>query len=467
MSVVSFLQSTFVEMRSNTEAAAASVITGGKEYESDIVLAQHDSLAKNDGPGSALVEAMRLPLVVRMPGDNDACYEEHVPRFDKALADNDIVGFVYHPRYEFGYIDLRMPSMSLMNLLVAALAIACSTSLFLPIGISFTLVVIVGSIDILLVGVLMLAGLRLNAITFVTLLVSLALAIDYSCHIGHAYEMADETTRPGKVRGALGSVGVSVLNGGLSTLLGTGVLSVSRSNIFRTFFLMVWSTIVLALLAGLTVVPAILCYVGPVAPIISSSRRERPGRGPVSLRRTRTPDPHGSARRCGASGRSRSLSESSDIGLHRSNSVPVDLSEDDLRFDSERRSAKASRGKLSLPSDGGPLSMHGRTRSLGTHNEAASSEEDDAQLMADWRQAPRSDHASHSAAPVHGSSYPGSKRKGQAHHGTAHGGRSSGSRAHASNSNGNGSRASRGNLERVESGHSPSDPHPAGGHVLY
>ncbi|KAJ1626418.1 patched [Pavlovales sp. CCMP2436] len=157
-----------------------------------------------------------------------------------------------------------MPHMSLFNLLVAAGAIAFSTSLFLPPTIAFTLVLIVGSIDVLLVGVLILAGLRLNAITFVTLLVSLALAIDYSCHIGHAYEMAEEPTRRLKVQHALGSVGVSILNGGLSTLLGTVFLSVSKSTIFRTFFLMVWSTIVLALLAGMTVLPAILSLMGPL-----------------------------------------------------------------------------------------------------------------------------------------------------------------------------------------------------------
>jgi len=277
MSIVSFMRATMLSMRSSRASLLTSLVVGGKEYEQDIVLSQERLDGERDGV--ALVQAMRIPLVVRMPGDNDACYSEHVPLFDRALSNAGLHGFAYHPRYEFGYIDLRMPVMSLTNLCVAAVAIACSTSLFLPPVVSFTLVVIVGSIDLLLVGVLMLADLRLNAITFITLLVSLALAIDYSCHMGHAFEMANDATRTGKVRTALGSVGVSILNGGLSTLLGTAVLSVSKSNIFRTFFLMVWSTIVLALLAGMSVVPAMLCAFGPLAHPASltpsSSRHQR------------------------------------------------------------------------------------------------------------------------------------------------------------------------------------------------
>jgi hypothetical protein len=202
LSIVSFMVDAFDTVRSQRGEMAKAIVTGGKEYDSDIVL---------ERSGRAYIRAMRFPLAVRMPADNDACYLEHYPRFEAALSAHGFDGFVYHPRYEFGAIDTRMSRMSLTNLLVAAAAIAMSTSLFLPPLISLTLVLLVGSIDVLLVGVLILAGLRLNAITFVTLLVSLALAIDYSCHIGHAYEMAEEGTRRDKVlRLASDAVGAGV-----------------------------------------------------------------------------------------------------------------------------------------------------------------------------------------------------------------------------------------------------------------
>jgi hypothetical protein len=91
----------------------------------------------------------------------------------------------------------------------------------------------------------------------------MALAIDYSCHIGHAYATAPGVTRTEKVTSALDSIGFSIFNAGGSTLLGTLFLSASRSPVFRTFFVLIWGAIFLGLVAGLAVMPALLSIVGP------------------------------------------------------------------------------------------------------------------------------------------------------------------------------------------------------------
>lgn len=104
----------------------------------------------------------------------------------------------------------------------------------------------------------------LNTITLVSLLLALALAIDYSCHIGHAYATAPGRTRSDKVTSALDSIGYSIFNAGGSTLLGTLFLAASQSPIFRTFFVLIWGAIFLGLVAGLALMPALLSLVGPL-----------------------------------------------------------------------------------------------------------------------------------------------------------------------------------------------------------
>jgi len=109
-----------------------------------------------------------------------------------------------------------------------------------------------------------LLDLPLNTITLVSLLLALALAIDYSCHIGHAYMTAPGPTRSLKVQHALDAIGFSIFNAGGSTLLGTLFLAASQSPVFRTFFVLVWGAIFLGLVAGLIVMPAALSFVGPL-----------------------------------------------------------------------------------------------------------------------------------------------------------------------------------------------------------
>lgn len=125
---------------------------------------------------------------------------------------------------------------------------------------------------------------RLNSITLISLLIALALAIDYSCHIGHAFEAAPFETRALKAAYALETMGASILSAGSSTLLGTLFLAFSESAVFRTFFLLVWGTILWGLVAGLAIVPAALGLFGPV------STHTAPGAGLSS-----PASPHGGA----------------------------------------------------------------------------------------------------------------------------------------------------------------------------
>jgi hypothetical protein len=125
---------------------------------------------------------------------------------------------------------------------------------------------------------------RLNSITLISLLIALALAIDYSCHLGHAFEAAPGATRREKATHALETMGASILSAGMSTLLGTLFLAISRSAVFRTFFVLVWGTILWGLVCGLAIVPAALGLFGPLNPPPAGGEPPRdPTRRPPSM----------------------------------------------------------------------------------------------------------------------------------------------------------------------------------------
>lgn len=85
--------------------------------------------------------------------------------------------------------------------------------------------------------------------------------MDYCVHIGHAFAHAtgkgDE-----RVRHALHTMASSVFKGGLTTFIGVMMLSIASSDAFRTFFKMLFCTVVLGVYHGLVVLPVLLSLIG-------------------------------------------------------------------------------------------------------------------------------------------------------------------------------------------------------------
>jgi len=74
-------------------------------------------------------------------------------------------------------------------------------------------------------------------------------------------------TRNDRVEAALVEVGGSVFVGGLSTFLGVLALLFSTGAIFRTFFVMFMSMVVLGMSHGLMFIPVMLSLTGPINPM--------------------------------------------------------------------------------------------------------------------------------------------------------------------------------------------------------
>lgn len=121
-------------------------------------------------------------------------------------------------------------------------------------------------IDIL--GILQWANIHINAVSFVTIVMSIGLIVDYLLHILLRYYETPETCRVRRTSEALFTVGVSVFAGGFSTFLGTMPLILSTSQIFWTVFIAFVTLVSVALAHGLIFLPVILASIGPADNIL-------------------------------------------------------------------------------------------------------------------------------------------------------------------------------------------------------
>ena len=69
------------------------------------------------------------------------------------------------------------------------------------------------------------------------------LAIDYSSHLCHAYEHSHFAEPRARLEHSLRTMGLSILNAGMSTLLGVAFLGLSVTPIFHIIFLVLSHTV--------------------------------------------------------------------------------------------------------------------------------------------------------------------------------------------------------------------------------
>jgi predicted RND superfamily exporter protein len=93
-------------------------------------------------------------------------------------------------------------------------------------------------------GMLQWSGVKVNPVSYVTIVMSIGLLVDYLLHVLLRY-YETPGNRKEKVQEVLRSMGSSVLMGGITTFLGTIPLAFSSSEIFTTIFIAFISLVVL------------------------------------------------------------------------------------------------------------------------------------------------------------------------------------------------------------------------------
>jgi Niemann-Pick C1 protein len=126
-----------------------------------------------------------------------------------------------------------------------------------------------------LMGVMQWAGVSINPVSYVALVMSIGLLVDFVIHVLLRFYEA-RGNRHEKTVEMLKTMGASILIGAVTTFLGTLPLAFSTSDIFYTIFIAFLGLVVLGSTHGLVLLPVLLSMIGPEVeiPVVSTTRLE-------------------------------------------------------------------------------------------------------------------------------------------------------------------------------------------------
>nr|XP_045593830.1 patched domain-containing protein 3-like [Procambarus clarkii] len=168
----------------------------------------------------------------------------------------------------FVYFDqfTMVRSTSIENICLTAVIMMAVSLVFIPNALCCLWVVFsITSVEIGVVGYMAFWGVSLDSISMINLIICIGFSVDFSAHIAHAYLVSKGETPDERVRDCLYTLGLPILQGGLSTILGVTALSLAPSYIFITFFKTVFLVILFGVLHGLVLLPVLLSVLGPIS----------------------------------------------------------------------------------------------------------------------------------------------------------------------------------------------------------
>lgn len=138
------------------------------------------------------------------------------------------------------------------------------TFLFIPNFIcSFWVASMIVSIEVGVVGYMALWDVNLDSISMVNLIMCIGFSVDFTAHICYAYMSSKAEESTGKTKESLFSLGLPVVQGAASTILGVGALLFVGSYIFLVFFKMIFLVTVIGAMHGIFLLPVLLSLIGP------------------------------------------------------------------------------------------------------------------------------------------------------------------------------------------------------------
>ncbi|XP_055600354.1 patched domain-containing protein 3 [Uranotaenia lowii] len=171
---------------------------------------------------------------------------------------------VFHPYFVFfDQFELVRPT-SIQSMVVGALIMMLISFIFIPnflcsLWVAFSIV----SIELGVAGYMSLWDVNLDSISMINLIMCIGFSVDFTAHICYTY-MSSKAKHPDqRVREALYSLGMPIVQGSLSTILGVVALLLADSYIFLVFFKMVFLVIFFGAMHGLFLLPVLLSLFGP------------------------------------------------------------------------------------------------------------------------------------------------------------------------------------------------------------
>ena len=244
----------------------------GQRFNRDIVwenetianMAPEDISTGDNCTAISNISATRLGAQTKPLNDNDDLAIDAMNSLRNTVLQAPFDAFSYAGQYIFWYTSEQLPRELGVNLGLALAFTLVVLLIFLQHPFMVAACWFMVALTILLVaGSLRMWGLQIEVVTVINLVLAIGLSVDYSVHIAFSYLTETSDDREERVKNVLAKTGVSVFNGGFTTFLALVWLVGADSWVFRVFFYMFATTVVVGVFFGLVVLPVILATIAP------------------------------------------------------------------------------------------------------------------------------------------------------------------------------------------------------------
>jgi len=217
---------------------------------------------KFDDTGEKIVASRFLIQAVNVSGTNQE--KDMVKELRGICAASPLNASVFHPYFVFfDQFELVRPT-SIQCMIFGALIMMLISFLFIPnifccLWVAFCIV----SIELGVAGYMALWDVNLDSISMINLIMCIGFSVDFTAHICYAYMSSKKSRSEDRVKDSLYSLGLPIVQGAASTILGLMALLLAGTYIFLVFFKMVFLVIFIGAMHGMFLLPVLLSLFGP------------------------------------------------------------------------------------------------------------------------------------------------------------------------------------------------------------
>lgn len=219
---------------------------------------------KFDDTGEKIVASRFLIQAVNVSGTNQE--KDMVKELRSICAASPLNASVFHPYFVFfDQFELVRPT-SIQCMIFGAFVMMLISFIFIPnifccLWVAFCIV----SIELGVAGYMALWDVNLDSISMINLIMCIGFSVDFTAHICYAYMRSKRPRAEDRVKDSLYSLGLPIVQGAASTILGLMALLLAGTYIFLVFFKMVFLVIFIGALHGMFLLPVLLSLFGPGA----------------------------------------------------------------------------------------------------------------------------------------------------------------------------------------------------------
>nr|XP_045594269.1 patched domain-containing protein 3-like [Procambarus clarkii] len=209
------------------------------------------------------IEASRFIVQAYKVLDGNAD-KDMMETFRKVASESKFNVTVYNPYFIYFDQFTMVRSTSIETICLTAVIMMAVSLVFIPNALCCLWVVFsITSVEIGVVGYMAFWGVSLDSISMINLIMCIGFSVDFSAYISYSYLVSKAETPDERVRDCLYNLGLPIMQGCLSTILGVTALSLSPSYIFVAFFKTVFLAMFFSVLHGLVLLPVLLSLLGP------------------------------------------------------------------------------------------------------------------------------------------------------------------------------------------------------------